>query len=579
MMKLVGALMKKTALALPLILALLIPSVANAEFMRSYSSSDPNVNYTHFFLTVYSPDNNQTCKSTLLLNFSVEWTDYPRFAGFPSPPAPVMKGLYSYTIDNNPAVTVTSNQSSTDQFDPRGFKVNPTFSYLLDVSNLTNGYHKIAIKVGLTNTESYVARYINKDTPIQFFVQNPTPKDSPIPEFPSIYIRPDGRVDGTNRIQQQGDVYTFKSDIANNSLVILRDNVTIDGQNFTLYGNSSSSSVGISLSARNNVTIKNVAITNFQTGINFDNTSHSKVIDSTITTNNWESGIKLTNSTSNIISNNAVYSDVNYYSPSVHGIVLENSSNNTISENEVTGSFYKAIYLDISNNNTLLDNSVTKSQYGIDLNLSSNNNLIGNTVFSTVRVISRGVYSDDGTGIWLEHNSTHNQILKNNVENNGEAMRIWDFSSNNIIYENNFINNTSQISILTRGEPELRYTPIPNSWDNSTVGNYWSDYNSTDSDGDGIGDSPYIIDENNQDNYPILTMNYFYPPKDDHLNHDWVAEFFSAIVGFSTSTIGIIFLVVTFFIIGLIISLVIFAKQKESYRKSKILDKNAFLFR
>lgn len=400
----------------------------------------------------------------------------------------------------------------------------------------------------------------------------------PISEFPSIYIRPDGRVEGTNRIQQQGDVYKFKSDITNKSLVVLRDNVTIDGQNFTLYGNSSLS-VGISLSARNNVTIKNVAVTNFQTGINFDNTSHSKVIDSTITTNNWESGIKLINSIGNIISNSAVYSDVNYYSPSVHGIVLENSSNNTISENDVTGSFYKAIYLDLSNNNTLLDNSVTKSQYGIALNFSSNNNLVGNTIFGTVRVISRGVYSDDGTGIWLEHNSTHNQILKNNVENNGEAMRIWDFSSNNMIYENIFMNNTSQISILTRGEPELRYTPIPNSWDNGTIGNYWSAYIGTDSDGDGIGDTPYIIDENNQDNYPIIAMNYFYPPKDDHLNNDWLAEFFSAIVGFVTSTIGIIFLVVTFFIIGLIISLVIFAKRKESYRKSKILDKNAFLFR
>ena len=166
---------QKTALVLPLMLALLIPSVANAEFTRSYKSSDPSINYTHFFLTVYSPDNNQTCKSTMLLNFTVEWTDYPTFAGFPSPPAPVMKGLYSYAIDNNPAVNVASNQSSTDQFDLRGFKVNPTFSYLLDVSNLTNGYHKIVITVGLTHSQSYIARYINTDTPIQFFVQNPTP--------------------------------------------------------------------------------------------------------------------------------------------------------------------------------------------------------------------------------------------------------------------------------------------------------------------------------------------------------------------------------------------------------------------
>ena len=185
-----GAVMRRTALALPLILALLIPSVANAEFTRSYSSNDPHINYTHFFLTVYSPDNNQTCKSTMLLNFSVDWREYPTFAGLPSPPAPVMKGLYSYTIDNNTAVTVASNQSSADQFDLRGFKVNPTFSYLLDVSNLTNGYHEIVITVGLTHNNSDIARYINRDTPIQFFVQNLTPTDSPIPEFPSWIILP-----------------------------------------------------------------------------------------------------------------------------------------------------------------------------------------------------------------------------------------------------------------------------------------------------------------------------------------------------------------------------------------------------
>jgi hypothetical protein len=190
MKKLVGAVIKKAVLVLPLILALVIPSAVNAEFVQSYSSDDPHVNYTHFFLTVYSPDNNQTCEGTMLLNFSVEWTDYPAFAGFPSPPAPVMKGLYSYTIDNNAAVTVASNQSSADQFDLRGFKVNPTFSYLLDVSNLTNGYHEIVITVALTHNNLQVARYINTDTPIQFFVQNLAPADSSIPEFPSWAILP-----------------------------------------------------------------------------------------------------------------------------------------------------------------------------------------------------------------------------------------------------------------------------------------------------------------------------------------------------------------------------------------------------
>jgi nitrous oxidase accessory protein NosD len=34
--------------------------------------------------------------------------------------------------------------------------------------------------------------------------------------------------------------------------------------------------------------------------------------------------------------------------------------------------------------------------------------------------------------------------------------------------------------------------------------NYWSDYNATDNDGDSIGDTPYIINEDNQDNSPLM---------------------------------------------------------------------------
>jgi hypothetical protein len=54
---------------------------------------------------------------------------------------------------------------------------------------------------------------------------------------------------------------------------------------------------------------------------------------------------------------------------------------------------------------------------------------------------------------------------------------------------------------------------LVNKWDNDHEGNYWSIYNGTDSFGgpyqnvsgsDAIGDTPYVIDANNKDNYPLM---------------------------------------------------------------------------
>jgi len=41
--------------------------------------------------------------------------------------------------------------------------------------------------------------------------------------------------------------------------------------------------------------------------------------------------------------------------------------------------------------------------------------------------------------------------------------------------------------------------PVENILDKGSAGNYWSDYNGTDSDGNSISDTPYIINENDQD--------------------------------------------------------------------------------
>jgi hypothetical protein len=117
----------------------------------------------------------------MLLKFNITWTAY---VWFPFPAAPQLKGDYSYSIDDGPRVTIEANQSANDEiiYHPNGnFTKNPSFSYSMNVSSLTNGYHKIVIIVGLYRTAGNY--YINKSTiPIQFQVQNSQTQQ--IPEFP-----------------------------------------------------------------------------------------------------------------------------------------------------------------------------------------------------------------------------------------------------------------------------------------------------------------------------------------------------------------------------------------------------------
>jgi nitrous oxidase accessory protein NosD len=77
-------------------------------------------------------------------------------------------------------------------------------------------------------------------------------------------------------------------------------------------------------------------------------------------------------------------------------------------------------------------------------------------------------------------------------------------------------------------------TPSTNSWDNGSKGNYWSDYAGTDSNGDGIGDTPHVLYENNQDNFPL--MNYppisTNPQTDSSLPTEVIIIIFVAVVAF-----------------------------------------------
>jgi len=52
---------------------------------------------------------------------------------------------------------------------------------------------------------------------------------------------------------------------------------------------------------------------------------------------------------------------------------------------------------------------------------------------------------------------------------------------------------------------------VANIWDNGSVGNYWSDYlteypNATETNSSGVWNTPYVIDTNNTDYYPLMVQ-------------------------------------------------------------------------
>jgi parallel beta-helix repeat protein len=97
--------------------------------------------------------------------------------------------------------------------------------------------------------------------------------------------------------------------------------------------------------------------------------------------------------------------------------------------------------------------------------------------------------------------TSDNIISGNNITNNGYGIYFSYFSDYNKFYHNNFVDNTLQVEF----HPQSGYT---NFCDNEypSGGNYWSDYSGTDANHDGIGDTPYVIDANNTDHYPLVTQ-------------------------------------------------------------------------
>jgi parallel beta-helix repeat protein len=330
----------------------------------------------------------------------------------------------------------------------------------------------------------------------------------PPPNLPSIYIRSDGTVNPLAAIQRIGEVYTFTGNIADHTLEIQRDNIVVDGAGYTLQGNTSGN--GIKLTNRSGVTIKNLELKQFRTCINIISSSNIIITGNTITNN--ENAITLHSSMNNQIEGNKITGNhvaILLYNASNHNSIIGNSM--TDNGNGIWSEFNP----NPSNYNNIIGNNISENtKFGILLRSSSNDLVEGNNIENNedgiflsgsscqYNTIVDNNIANNNHGIYIGGDPKHNNITKNNIANNGKGIHVSQ-SSTNIFYQNNFIDNTIQIYDTIDEFPDSA-SPSENIWNDGVTGNYWSDYTGVDSNGDGIGDTPYIIDANNQDHYPLV---------------------------------------------------------------------------
>lgn len=408
----------------------------------------------------------------------------------------ITKGEAGIWIESSSNNTVSGNNITNSTY----------YSIVLDSSNYTGISGNTFTNDGLYVVDSY-----------QNFVQNNTVNGKPLvylEEASNLIVDNDAGqvvlVDCENIAAE--DLNLSETDFA---LELWEtNNSTISGNNITNnpYG------IGISLiySSGNIISGNNIAYNEFGLGIWLESSSNNSISGNNIT-NNIE-GIVLDYSTNNSISEDNITANIDY------AVTLYSSSNNSISGDNITNNV-EAFWIESSSDyNSIYENNITNNGQGIWIYLSSDYNSIsendiisgGHSVaveFSSTNSISENnITSTNDAGLFISV-SSGNIISGNNVTDSVKG--IWVYScSGNSIFHNRFINNTIQVMS----------NDSTNIWDNGypSGGNYWSDYNGKDmysgvyqneTGKDLIGDTPYVIDSNNIDHYPLVNPPISFRPQ------------------------------------------------------------------
>jgi parallel beta-helix repeat protein len=264
----------------------------------------------------------------------------------------------------------------------------------------------------------------------------------------TIYIKADGSVDpDTAPISSTDNItYTLTGNIIYDKIVVQRDDIIIDGKDFTIEGTEAYDTRGIDLNNVGNVTVKNVKVIKF------------------------------------------------YYGIYIYGWMPPH----TIIENYIANNTY-GVYLQLQDSNIVVENNITNNDYGIRISGSGNNNVSKNHITNNERGISlwgsdnivhsNTISGSHWYGIEIEAGSNNNKFYHDTFINNS-----WGHAS---------------ISTLSNNIWDDGYPSGGNYWDDfeekyPTVEDVYSGEFQNETGSDGIWDHPYLVDAEDVDHHPLV---------------------------------------------------------------------------
>jgi parallel beta-helix repeat protein len=304
----------------------------------------------------------------------------------------------------------------------------------------------------------------------------------------------------------------------------------IYGNNITITGHT-----GILADISRNIAVSGNWISHaLHSGVFLQNSYDNSIVDNRITGTCFEDAIQVNYCHNTTIRGNTMTDN---YSPlAVYGWELSDFTHDVDSLNTDDG---KPIYYLVSQHNltvpqdaghVILVNcthmrvenlNLTSHSFGLHLAFTTESVVTGNAVTdnyfgvylyaSPGNIIWRNHIANNELGVWLRsmhaYQSLNNTLTENTISGNHYGIRLEENSRLNRIYHNNIADNVHQTYYVIP-------MPANNTWDNGCEGNYWSNYNGTDLDGDGVGDT-YLPWEG-VDTYPL--MNVYWNPGD--IDHD-----------------------------------------------------------